>query len=197
MNKTAVPILFLFVNLLSASATPRQTDSTAVLIAAAQEQIVLTDKYDPSYVMLDFPNGDVPIDRGVCTDVIIRAFRRLAIDLQLLVHTDMKQNFNHYPAKWGLKRPDRNIDHRRVPNFQTWFERQGKKIPVTGRGSDYLPGDIVVWKLPGNLDHIGMVADCKVEGTDRYAVIHNIGNGVEIEDILFVYEVTGHYRCFK
>jgi uncharacterized protein len=119
------------------------------------------------------------------------------IDLQLLVHTDMKRNFNHYPQKWGLKKPDRNIDLRRVSNLQTWFERQGKKIPVAGRGSDYLPGNIVVWKLPGNLDHIGLVTDRMVEGTGRYGIVHNIGNGTELEDILFMYEVVGHYRYFK
>ncbi|MBN1757445.1 MAG: DUF1287 domain-containing protein [Chitinispirillaceae bacterium] len=174
-----------------------QVDSTAVLVTGAIEQIPLTDTYDPSYVVLDYPNGDVPIDRGVCTDVIVRAFRKLNIDLQVLVHTDMKKNFSAYPSKWGLKRPDRNIDHRRVPNLMTWLERHGKSLPVTRNGEEYLPGDIVAWKIPGNLDHIGLVVDKKVEGTNRYGVVHNIGRGTELEDVLFEFRIIGHYRYFR
>lgn len=162
----------------------------------ARKQTTQTRFYDPAYVSLAYPNGDVPIERGVCTDVVIRALRATGTDLQRNVHEDMRQNFGAYPRKWGLKRPDRNIDHRRVPNLQTYFKRHGKSLPVTANAADYRPGDIVSWKLPNGLDHIGVVSDATVPGQARNAVIHNIGRGTEQEDVLLAWKITGHYRYF-
>jgi uncharacterized protein YijF (DUF1287 family) len=164
------------------------------VIAAAIDQVGKTRSYDPAYRRIPYPGGDVPIETGVCTDVVIRAFRAIGIDLQVLVHEDMKSAFNAYPKKWGLRRPDTNIDHRRVPNLATFFTRKGKSLAVTRRGADYKPGDVVTWNLPGNLPHIGVISDVPVRGTDRYRVVHNIGGGAQIEDMLFSYPLTGHYR---
>ncbi|MBD3320081.1 MAG: DUF1287 domain-containing protein [Chitinivibrionales bacterium] len=164
------------------------------IIASALRQTKITHTYDPGYAAISYPNGDIPLERGVCTDVVIRAFRSAGIDLQVLVHEDMSGHFAAYPDNWGLAKPDPNIDHRRVPNLMTYFRRQGKSLPVTDSGEDYIPGDIVTWKIPGNLDHIGIVVDRKVDGTDRYAVVHNIGRGAELEDVLFAFKITGHYR---
>jgi uncharacterized protein YijF (DUF1287 family) len=164
--------------------------------AGAVEQTTQTKIYDSSYVKLDYPNGDVPIDRGVCADVIIRAFRKGGVDLQKELHEDMKSNFAKYPQKWGAKRADRNIDHRRVPNLMTWFERQKKSLPLSREDREYQPGDVVAWELDNGLMHIGMVSGIKVEGTGRYAVIHNIGSGAHPEDVLFAWKIIGHYRYF-
>jgi uncharacterized protein YijF (DUF1287 family) len=165
--------------------------------AGAIEQTTQTRNYDPSYVKLDYPNGDVPIETGVCADVIVRAFRKGGIDLQKELHEDMTKNFAKYPGKWGARRPDSNIDHRRVPNLMTWFDRQGKTRPITKDAKDYLPGDVISWDMTPGLPHIGMVSKIKVEGTDRYAVVHNIGGGARIEDVLFAWKITGHYRYFE
>ena len=167
------------------------------LTAAAREQIGVTLTYDPAYVQLDFPGGDIPRDRGVCTDVVIRALRDgWGVDLQLAVNRDMKADFSAYPSLWGLTRTDRNIDHRRVPNLQTLFARIGAKLPLEEGPAPYLPGDIVSWKLPGNLDHIGIVSDRRTkDGTPL--ILHNIGGGAQEEDILFAYPMTGHYRIGK
>ena len=165
--------------------------------AGAIEQTTQTTGYDPSYVKLDYPNGDVPLVTGVCADVVVRAFRKAGIDLQKELHEDMKKNFAKYPTKWGARRPDANIDHRRVPNLMTWFDRQGKALPGSKDAKDYLPGDVVAWELDNGLPHIGMVSKIKVEGTDRYAVVHNIGLGARIEDVLFAWKITGHYRHFE
>ena len=165
--------------------------------AGAIEQTTQTTSYDASYVKLDYPNGDVPLDTGVCADVVVRAFRKAGIDLQKELHQDMKKNFAKYPQKWGARRPDTNIDHRRVPNLMTWFDRQGKARPVTKDAKDYLPGDVVAWQLDNGLPHIGMVSKIKVGETERYAVVHNIGLGARIEDALFVWKITGHYRYFE
>jgi uncharacterized protein len=165
--------------------------------AGAIEQTTQTTSYDASYVKLDYPNGDVPLDTGVCADVVVRAFRKAGIDLQKELHQDMKKNFAKYPQKWRARRPDTNIDHRRVPNLMTWFDRQGKARPVTKDAKDYLPGDVVAWQLDNGLPHIGMVSKIKVEGKERYAVVHNIGLGARIEDALFVWKITGHYRYFE
>ncbi|HEY8462295.1 MAG TPA: DUF1287 domain-containing protein [Blastocatellia bacterium] len=167
------------------------------IIAGAIEQTTQTTGYDPSYVKLDYPNGDVPIETGVCADVIVRAFRKAGIDLQKELHEDMKKNFAKYPRKWGARRPDPNIDHRRVPNLMTWFDRQGKARPITKDAKDYLPGDVVAWDMAPGLPHIGMVSKIKVDGTDRYAVVHNVGAGARIEDVLFAWKITGHYRYFE
>src|SRR5262247_3316788 len=165
--------------------------------AGAIEQTTQTTGYDSSYVRLDYPNGDVPPSTGVCADVVVRAFRKAGIDLQKELHEDMKTNFAKYPQKWGARRPDANIDHRRVPNLMTWFDRQGKARPITRDAKDYQPGDVVSWQLDNGLAHIGMVSKIKVEGSDRYAVVHNIGLGARIEDVLFAWKITGHYRYFE
>ncbi len=164
------------------------------LTDAARDQIGVTVIYDASYVALEFPGGDLPRDRGVCTDVVIRALRDAwGVDLQLAVNRDMKANFAAYPALWGLTRPDRNIDHRRVPNLQMLFARIGAEVPLTQGPTPYLPGDIITWTLPGNLDHIGIVSDrLTTDGTPM--ILHNIGGGATEEDILFAYPMTGHYR---
>ena len=167
------------------------------LIKAAKERTLYDVTYDGSYYSIKYPNGDVPLDIGVCTDVVIRSYRKLGIDLQKEVHEDMVKNFDLYPSKriWGLSRTDKNIDHRRVPNLRTFFTRNGKSLSVTNNPNDYFPGDLVTWKLPGNLPHIGIVIDEKSEDDNkRYLIVHNIGEGPKKEDILFKYEITGHYR---
>ncbi len=170
-------------------------DWAVKLIGAAESQVGLTTVYDPAYRRLAYPLGDVPMQQGVCTDVVIRAYRAaFGIDLQKLVHEDMKSAFAGYPAIWGLKRPDRNIDHRRVPNLETFFRRHGRDIPISSRGRDYQPGDIVTWRLDGRLPHIGIVGPRRVAGTDRFYVIHNVGQGPKEEDALFRYPIQGHYR---
>jgi uncharacterized protein len=161
---------------------------------AARDQVGVTLTYDPAYVSLDFPGGDVPRDRGVCTDVVIRALRDgWGIDLQLAVNRDMKAEFSAYPPLWGLTRTDRNIDHRRVPNLQTLLARIGAEVPLTDGPTPYLPGDIITWTLPGNLAHMGIVSDRRADdGTPL--ILHNIGAGAQEEDILFTFPMTGHYR---
>jgi uncharacterized protein YijF (DUF1287 family) len=165
------------------------------LSQAALERTLHPVIYDPSYVEIPYPWGDVPADKGVCTDVIIRSYRSLGIDLQQAVHKDIKSNFRRYPSQklWGHKAPDTNIDHRRVPNLQTFFERKGQSLPITDRAEDYSPGDIVSWKLPKDLTHIGIVIEQRAP-SGRHMIVHNIGRGSEIEDILFAFEITGHYR---
>jgi len=167
------------------------------LVAAARSQIGTTLYYDSSYRILSYPNGDVPPDRGVCTDVVIRALRKsFGIDLQQRVHEDMARHFSLYPSSWGLRQPDKNIDHRRVPNLQTYFQRQGWSLPVTSQPADYKPGDIVTSLLPPNLPHIMIVSDKKTL-FGRPLVIHNIGSGTQEEDVLFEYKLTGHYRITR
>ena len=149
--------------------------------------------YDPAYFVLKYPNGDVPADKGVCTDVVIRAYRKLGIDLQKEVHEDMVKNFSKYPKKWGLKRADSNIDHRRVPNLQVFFAKFGKVKPITINPNDYVPGDIVTWNLPKNLTHIGIVVNQKSPDGKRFMIVHNIGAGQVLQDCLFSWTITGHY----
>lgn len=158
----------------------------------------LTEKphvtYDASYQSIAYPMGDVAPDRGVCADVVIRAFRMAGIDLQQLVHEDMRNNFAEYPKKWGLPRPDANIDHRRVPNLMRYFERSGWNLPVTTNRADYRPGDVVAWHLRnGSLTHIGIVV-YTAEAPGKPQIVHNIGNGQRIDDVLFAWEIIGHYR---
>jgi uncharacterized protein len=181
-----------------AEATQVKADATPLekINAGAIEQTTQTTSYDPSYVKLAYPNGDVPIETGVCADVVVRAFRKGGIDLQKELHEDMTNSFAKYPKKWRARRPDSNIDHRRVPNLMTWFERQDKARPITKDAKDYLPGDVVSWELDNGLPHIGMISKIKAEGTERYAVVHNIGLGARIEDVLFSWKITGHYRYF-
>lgn len=153
--------------------------------------------YDPSYYAIEYPGGDVPKGKGVCTDVVIRSYRKVGIDLQKEVHEDMLKAFNEYPKSWGLSKPDPNIDHRRVPNLRKFFSRQGVSIKVSQFAKDYLPGDIVTWKLAGGLTHIGIVSNVKNWNGSRYKVIHNIGSGQSNDDCLFYYKITGHYRFKK
>lgn len=175
-------------------ATHPVTPRAVMLVIAARRQIGITVSYDPAYVRLTYPGGDVPESGGVCTDVVIRALRTQGIDLQQRVHEDMRAHFASYPRKWGLPRPDRNIDHRRVPNLQTWFARQGWSLPIGDRARDYRAGDLVTWMLPGNLPHIGIVSDRKTTPRGVPLIIHNIGHGAREDDILFDYDITGHYR---
>jgi len=159
----------------------------------AKKQIGVTTGYDPAYRKLAFPRGDVPIGTGVCTDVIIRAYRLQNIDLQQLVNHDMKSNWSAYPKTWGLKSTDKNIDHRRVPNLEVFFARQGQTLSTTDKDS-FQTGDIVSWRLPNNnLPHIGIVSD-KVATDGTPLIIHNIGQGTQEENILFAYPIKGHYR---
>ncbi|MBJ6369305.1 DUF1287 domain-containing protein [Snuella sedimenti] len=153
--------------------------------------------YDPSYFSIDYPNGDVPENKGVCTDVVIRAYRKIGIDLQKGVHEDMKANFDLYPKIWGLKTTDKNIDHRRVPNLMVFFKRKGIEKPITKNPADYLPGDIVCWNLGGAVTHIGIVVDKKSKDGKRNLIVHNIGNGQVLEDCLFDFKIIGHYGCLQ
>lgn len=150
--------------------------------------------YDPSYFTIKYPNGDVPSDKGVCTDVVIRAYRKLGIDLQKEVHEDMSAHFSLYPKIWGLSRTDKNIDHRRVPNLMTFFKRKGGALTITKKPEDYLEGDIVCWNLGGAITHIGIVANKKSNNQKRPLIIHNIGAGQVLEDCLFRYRIIGHFR---
>ena len=169
------------------------TPYVGALVAAAIEQTRHPVTYDGSYRVIPYPNGDVPANIGVCTDVIIRAYRAVGIDLQRLVHEDMRSTFSSYPNLWGLKRPDRNIDHRRVPNLQTFFTRKDAALPRSRNAADYAAGDLVTWMLPGNLPHIGIVSSTRAS-SGRLMLVHNIGRGPQLEDVLFAYDVTGHYR---
>lgn len=173
---------------------PTTDDFRDRLLEAAVERVGHHVVYDGSYRRIAYPNGDVPRDIGVCTDLVIRAYRGVGIDLQQLVHEDMTENFEAYPRLWGLDRPDPNIDHRRVPNLQAFFERHGQLLPVSSNPDDYAGGDIVTWLLPGNLPHIGIIAGGRSRDGLRPLVVHNIGRGPQIEDMLFDFEITGHYR---
>jgi len=164
--------------------------------AAALDRTQHSVHYDPAYVRLAYPGGDVPADTGVCTDEVIRAYRAVGIDLQKEVHEDMAANFAAYPRKWGRHGPDANIDHRRVPNLMVFFSRKGESLPITDRAEDYAPGDLVTWDLGGGLTHIGMVVDRKTVFTRRFMIVHNIGAGPKLEDVLFDWKITGHYRYF-
>src|SRR5437667_5268110 len=168
-----------------------------VVIDGVIDQVGKTTSYDPSYQKIDYPNGDVPIETGVCSDVIVRAFRKASIDLQKDVHEDMKSNFSAYPTRWGLSGPDSNIDHRRVPNLQTYLARKGKSLTTITASENFLPGDIVTWDLGGGADHIGIVVNVWYKPTQRYLVVHNIGCcGTHMDDSLFAWKITGHYRYF-
>lgn len=177
--------------------SPDTPEAVKKMLAGALEQTRLTTIYDPAYVVLDYPNGDVPMERGVCTDVVIRAMRSAGVDLQKAVHEDMTGNFSLYPSKWGLAAPDTNIDHRRVPNLQTFFTRKGKSLPVTAKADDYKPGDFVTYDLDGKgMTHIGIVSNLWSKDNKRWLIIHNIGDGAQAEDRIFDWKVTGHYRYF-
>ena len=170
------------------------------LVAAANDRPNHPARYEPKYVAIPYPNGDVPADTGVCADEIVRVYRAVGVDLQQRVHEDMKKAWAEYPRKWGARRPDRNIDHRRVPNLQVFFQRHGETLEATESASDYAPGDLVTWNLlgakngkSGDLPHIGIVVNRRGP-SGRWMVEHNIGGGPEIADVLFDWEITGHYR---
>jgi uncharacterized protein len=190
-------ITLLFFVLISGNTLVAQQTFFEKLSDAAIELTKQQVQYDPSYFSISYPNGDVPAGKGVCTDVVIRAYRKLGIDLQKEVHEDMLMNFNKYPNKWGLKKTDKNIDHRRVPNLMTFFSRHGNKLNISEKPSDYLPGEIVTWDLGGGVTHIGIVVNKKSGDDNRYLIVHNIGNGQELSDCLFSFKITGHYRFQK
>jgi uncharacterized protein YijF (DUF1287 family) len=193
IKNVAIALLIAF-NFSQTSARP--SAFTQQLVAAAIERTHHVVRYDPAYVRIPYPNGDVPADTGVCTDEIIRIYRAVGIDLQKEVHEDMQANFSTYPnqTRWGLTHTDTNIDHRRVPNLMVFFSRKGQKLPLSLRAEDYSPGDLVTWDLGGNVPHIGMVIDRKSPQSGRHLIIHNIGAGPKIEDVLFNWRITGHYR---
>ncbi|MBS9777727.1 MAG: DUF1287 domain-containing protein [Gammaproteobacteria bacterium] len=173
-----------------------QAQSLAIqLNDAALERTKSAVTYDGRYMKIPYPNGDVPASIGVCTDVVIRSYRKLGIDLQQLLHEDIKKNFSRYPSKriWGLKHPDSNIDHRRVPNLRVFFKRHGKSLVVSDQAGDYKAGDIVTWMLPGNLPHMGIVTN-ELTSHGIPKIVHNIGRGPKLENMLFDYKITGHYR---
>ncbi|MBX2857430.1 MAG: DUF1287 domain-containing protein [Cellvibrionaceae bacterium] len=166
------------------------------IVAAAIYRTTQEVTYDGAYFSISYPNGDVPENIGVCTDVVIRTYRALGTDLQVLVHEDMSKEFDAYPSRriWGLNKTDKNIDHRRVPNLQVFLSRHGKVLPVTQNAKDYAPGDIVTWMLRGNLPHIGIVTNKLSQATGNPLIVHNIGSGPSLDDMLFSYKITGHYR---
>lgn len=187
-------IIFIIIGLSAINLTFGQTD---FFVQLADSAFTLTKQrviYDPSYFQISYPNGDVPADKGVCSDVVIRAYRKLGIDLQKEVHEDMKVNFDNYPKKWGLSRPDKNIDHRRVPNLMVFFSQHGTVKKISQNPDDYKPGDIVCWDLNGRgLTHIGIVSRRKSEDGKRNLIIHNIGSGQVLADCLFGFKIIGHY----
>ncbi|PKP48649.1 MAG: DUF1287 domain-containing protein [Bacteroidetes bacterium HGW-Bacteroidetes-11] len=194
MRKTFLNIA---ISLLMVSAAIGQTTFYDRL---ADSAILLTKQrvqYDPAYFQINYPNGDIPAGKGVCTDVIIRAYRKLGIDLQKEMHEDMKANFSKYPKNWGLSKPDKNIDHRRVPNLMTFFSRHGTVKQISQNPDDYFPGDVVCWNLGGGITHIGIVSKKKTADGQRHLIIHNIGAGQVLEDCLFRYVIIGHYRYGK
>lgn len=167
------------------------------LVAAAIERTHHSVRYDPAYVRIPYPGGDVPSDTGVCTDEIIRTYRAVGVDLQKEVHEDMRNNFSAYPRKWkwNFGHPDTNIDHRRVPNLMVFFSRKGETLPITARREDYQPGDLVTYDLGGGVPHIGIVVDRKGR-SGAFMIVHNIGQGPNMEDVLFNWKITGHYRYY-
>ena len=181
-----------------ADAPPRPSSGSPFLdklVEAAIERTSHAVRYDPTYFQLAYPGGDVPAEVGVCTDEVIRSYRVVGVDLQKEVHEDMAANFSEYPRKWGLKKTDTNIDHRRVPNLMVFFERAGAALPVTQEARDYKPGDVVTWDLSGGLTHIGIVVNVPSEAdAARMQIVHNIGAGPKMEDVLFGWKITGHYR---
>jgi uncharacterized protein YijF (DUF1287 family) len=194
MTKTILTLFLLF------STITFSFGQTSFYDRLADSTLTLTKQkvsYDPTYFRIPYPNGDVPSNKGVCTDVVIRAYRKFGIDLQKAIHEDMKSNFSKYPNKWGLSKPDKNIDHRRVPNLMTFFTRYGTTKPITNNPKDFFPGDIVCWNLGGAVTHIGIVVKKKSSDGQRHLIVHNIGAGQVIEDCLFNFKIIGHYRYGK
>jgi len=197
MKNTVFIFAYLVLGLLLAlsSISARAESLTGAMLAKAAKQrtkhLVI---YDGSYKPISYPGGDVSKNKGVCTDVLIRSYRQFGVDLQQLVHEDMREHFSIYPKRWGLKGPDTNIDHRRVPNLETFFRRHGQSLPLSDKASDFKPGDIVSWRLSGGQPHIGIVSSKRTRDGSRNLIIHNIGWGPKEEDRLFAYEMTGHFR---
>lgn len=194
--------LFLILFLTTESKGQLQTVNKPFATKLSDAAIAIIDPnviYDPSYFGIKYPNGDIPKNKGVCTDVIIRAYRKLGIDLQKEVHEDMKTNFSKYPnlKKWGMRKTDTNIDHRRVPNLEVFFERKGKKLPVSKNANDYKTGEIVTWMINEKLPHIGIITNKKSADGKRNLIVHNIGGGQILEDCLFKYEIVGHFKYEK
>ena len=182
--------------LLISEAIAEPSSEIGALLRSARAQVGETVGYDGSYRTIAYPGGDVPSATGVCTDVVIRAYRKLGFDLQRLVHEDLKAHFQEYPSRriWGLMKPDRNIDHRRVPNLEAFFKRHGKVLSIDLEAEPALPGDLLVWVVPEALPHIGIVSDRKRADGSEYLVIHNIGEGAKEEDVIGRFKLTGHYR---
>lgn len=194
MRSLIFPLFFLLAgSLCSQEVASKETNRE--IVAAARKQIGVTTRYVPDYIAIAYPGGDVPKETGVCTDVVIRALRGTGHDLQKLLHEDMKSHFSSYPKIWGLKRTDRNIDHRRVPNLKTFFKRRGKSLSVTRKKENYHSGDLVTCTVAGNRPHI-MIVSNKKNARGVPLVIHNIGSGAKEEDRLFDFPITGHYRYF-
>jgi uncharacterized protein YijF (DUF1287 family) len=166
------------------------------LVEAAIAQSKVTTGYDPSWVKINYPGGDVTEDTGVCSDVVVRAFRKTGIDLQKEVHEDMTRAWSVYPKRWGANGTDTSIDHRRVLNLMTYFDRQGKALPVTNDRADYIPGDVIAWQLSDGVEHIGILTNFCSQPDQHYLVVHNIGSGARIEDVLLAWKIIGHYRYF-
>ena len=190
VKKVLLIILFFGFKLCFSQTMSDQVNLSESALELTKQQVT----YDPSYFSIDYPNGDIPSDKGVCTDVVIRAYRKIGIDLQKEVHEDMKANFSSYPKIWGLKTTDKNIDHRRVPNLMFFFKRQGAEKLISDHPSDYQPGDIVCWNLGGAVTHIGIVVHRKSRDGKRNLIVHNIGGGQVLEDCLFDFKIIGHYR---
>lgn len=188
-RKLLLLVVFATFNQLSFAQSATALKLSDAAIAITKNKVV----YDPAYFRIAYPNGDVPADKGVCTDVVIRAYRKLDTDLQKEVHEDMKANFKLYPKNWGMKTTDRNIDHRRVYNLMVFFKRKGTVKPMTKNAEDYKPGDIVCWNLSGGMSHIGLVINKKSADGERYLIVHNIGAGQVVEDVLFAWKIIGHY----
>lgn len=176
--------------------TPSLSSPVTKLLNSVFKQSLVTRSYDPSYVVLKYPGGDVPEATGVCADVVVRAFRASGVDLQRLLHEDMQANFEAYPKKWGLKKPDSNIDHRRVYNLMRLFERQHKDVAISFDPQDYKPGDIVTWDLGQGQGHIGIVTQLRTDDGARPLIGHNVGYGTNIQDVLYAWPIIGHYRYF-
>ena len=191
LSRRALLIAFAAAPLAARAQTP---DFATLAAQGAEERARKPEIYDPAYVRIPYPMGDVPDDRGVCADTLIRAFRAAGADLQRLVHEDMKRAFAAYPALWSLKHTDTNIDHRRVPNLETFFTRAGASLPLNADPTLYLPGDVVSWRLPGNLPHIGVVSTKISPFTRQPLLVHNIGAGSQIEDVLFAWPQRGWFR---
>ncbi|MBN1597010.1 MAG: DUF1287 domain-containing protein [Bacteroidales bacterium] len=186
-------VLGLFIILISFFHLSGQSTFYTSLADSALELTKQYVVYDPNYYSIDYPNGDIPAGKGVCTDVIIRAYRKLGIDLQKEIHEDMKANFDKYPKTWGLSYTDKNIDHRRVPNMMVFFERQGTVKTISNKAADFIPGDLVCWDLGGGITHIGIVVNRRSDDGQRYLIVHNIGAGQVLADCLFDFKIIGHY----